>query len=497
MGGIVTPLHWREWNTSLAKHPDRSFANFVVSGIQGGFCIGFNYSHSCKKATRNMQSAKAGQSIVREYLAKECAEGRILGPFIEHSLPQLQVSRLEVVPKHTLGQWRLIVDLSSPEGHSVNDGISKSLCSLSYVSVDTAAKMVARLGRGSLLAKVDIRSAYRMIPIHPDDRWPLGMRWEGSVFVETALPFSLRSAPKLFPAVADALEWIVRQEGVRSIQHYLDDFLIAGPPGGLECDRSLTTLLAAFERLGVPVATQKLEGPTTVLTFLGIEVDTVAMQLRLPQEKLVELRELVASWRNRQLCIKKELQSLTGKLQHACSVVKPGRSFLRRLFELQAGTKKDHHHIPLCSAARSDIMWWHIFLESWNGVSMQPHSSLELTIHHIYTDATGSFGCDAIWGTQWLLYVWPRSFGQKAIATQELLPIIMACMMWGPWWKDSQVVVHCDNQATVCVINSGYSRDKDMMHMMRCLFFIRAYWGIHVRAEHIPGEQSTLADAVS
>ena len=104
------------------------------------------------------------------------------------------------------------MDLSSPDGHSVNDGISRSLCSLTYVSVDTAVKLVEQLGRGTLLAKVDIRSAYRMLPIHPDDRWLLGMCWEGSVFVDTALPFGHRSAPKMFTAVADALEWIIKRE---------------------------------------------------------------------------------------------------------------------------------------------------------------------------------------------------------------------------------------------------------------------------------------------
>ena len=209
-----------------------------------------------------------------------------------------------MVPKHTPGQWRLIVDLSSPAGHSVNDGISRSLCSLTYVSVDTAVKLVEQLGRGTLLAKVDIQSAYRMLPIHPDDRWLLGMRWEGSVFVDTALPFGLRSAPKIFTAVADALEWIVKCEGVSSVIHYLDDFLLAGSPGSLQCARDLNTLLSSFSRLGVPVATQKLEGPTTCLTFLGIEIDTMALQLRLPQVKLVELRALVSTWMGKRSCTK-------------------------------------------------------------------------------------------------------------------------------------------------------------------------------------------------
>ncbi len=199
----------------------------VVSGIHGGFRVGFNYSsHRCKKAKKNMVSAEGRRLVISQYLAKECAEGRVLGPLDEHLFPQIQVSRLGVVPKHTPGQWRLIVDLSSPEGASVNDGFSRSLCSLSYVSVDTAADIVAKTGRGSLLAKIDISNAYRMLPIHPEDRWLLGMRWESSLYVDTVLPFGLCSAPKLFTAVADALEWIVRKEGVEPI---LDDFLIIGP----------------------------------------------------------------------------------------------------------------------------------------------------------------------------------------------------------------------------------------------------------------------------
>ena len=105
----------------------------------------------------------------------------------------------------------------------------------------------------------------------------LGMFWEGALFVDAALPFGLHSASK--NAVADALEWMVGQEGITSLFHYLNDFLIVGSPGSLECSRHLTTLLALFEQLGVPVAMDKLEGPTTSLTFLGIQIDTISMEL--------------------------------------------------------------------------------------------------------------------------------------------------------------------------------------------------------------------------
>jgi hypothetical protein len=154
----------------------------------------------------------------------------------------MQINRFGLIPKKTPGTWRLIVDLSSPEGFSVNDGIEVPRCSLRYMSVEDALAMVKQLSQGTLLAKVDLQKAYRIIPVHPTDRHLLGMRWEGNIFVDAALPFGLRSAPKIFTAVADAAEWIARQEGVPVIGHYLDDFLIMGRPNSQECGQSLHQL---------------------------------------------------------------------------------------------------------------------------------------------------------------------------------------------------------------------------------------------------------------
>ena len=86
-------------------------------------------------------------------------------------------------------------------------------------------------GQGFQLAKIDIQSAYRNIPVHLEDWNLLGMVWENSLFIGTTLPFGLRSAPKIFTAVADAAEWIARQQEVATILHYLDDFLVIGHQG--------------------------------------------------------------------------------------------------------------------------------------------------------------------------------------------------------------------------------------------------------------------------
>ena len=279
--------------------------------------------------------------------------------------------------------------------------------------------------------------------------------------------------------------------------HYLDDFLVAGAPGSSQCYRALSMLLQCLDWLGFPIAQEKLEGPTTEITFLRIEIDTDALVLCLPGRKLASLKALISSWKDHRSCRKVELQSLAGKLQHTCKVVRPGRSFLRRVFQLLKGTHHAHHHIWINWALRSDLAWWDLFLESWNGVSMLRPVRLLVADHHLYSDASGGFGCVAIWSSLWLQFTSPQSYYGVAIAPKELIPIVMACLVWGRSWQGQVVHAHCDNEVVVAVLNSGYSKDDQSMHLVRCLFFILATWDISLMAVHIPGGLNIVADAIS
>ena len=285
------PLQWEVWQEAMASHPDREFMEYIITGLSEGFRIGYDYQgHKCKGCEDNMKSAKEHPQVVDDYIMKECLAGGLLGPLDPQMLTEVQVSRFGVIPKSEPGSWRLILDLSSPEGRSVNDGINSGSCSLSYIMVDDAVRAIMSLGEGAMLAKVDIKSVYRIIPVHPEDRPLLGMRWREALYVDSALPFGLRSAPKIFNSVADALEWKLKHMGIQQIFHYLDDLLIVAPPHSPRCKEELQILLQCFDSLGVPVAGQKLEGPTDCLTFLGIELDTTHMIQRLPLHKLRELK---------------------------------------------------------------------------------------------------------------------------------------------------------------------------------------------------------------
>lgn len=146
-------------------------------------------------------------TIVRDYLAKEVALGRIIGPLEPGMYPlDIHINRFRVIPKsHQSGKWRLIVDLSHPKGNSIHDGIEPDLCSLLYVSINDAVTKVLKKGKGTMLAKLDLESAYRVVPVHPQDCHLLGMQWDGKLYVDTALLFGLRSVPKIITALADGL----------------------------------------------------------------------------------------------------------------------------------------------------------------------------------------------------------------------------------------------------------------------------------------------------
>ena len=117
--------------------------------------------------TYNMPSAREHPEVVQQYLADELAKNRFLGPFPPGQIEDIHVNRFGVIPKGHTSKWRLITDLSFPEGLSLNNVIDLGFCSLTYTSVDDVALIVSRLRKGTLMAKIDIEAAYRLLPIHP------------------------------------------------------------------------------------------------------------------------------------------------------------------------------------------------------------------------------------------------------------------------------------------------------------------------------------------
>ena len=494
---IVTPLSLTAWAQSLHSHPDKGFTNFVIAGLANGFRIGFNPALvSLGSAHSNMRSALDHPQTVSEYLSGEKATGRI--GTLPTPISPLQISPFGVIPKKSKpGKWRLIIDLSSPEGHSVNDGIEKALCSISYVKIDQVEKAVLSLPPGALMAKIDVKHAYRNVPVHPDDRHLLAMQWDGEILVDKVLPFGLRSAPFIFTVIADALQWIIEQNGAQPIFHYLDDYITVGPPDSPQCRNNLTIIKTTCKNLGVPLEESKSEGPTPCITFLGLELDSIARIIRLPDDKLARLCQSLQEWGNIKATRKRNLLSLISHLQHAAKVVRQGRSFLRRLIDLASMVNHLDGFIRLNIPARSDIMWWRTFAKHWNGTSMLYEDRLHHPHIHVFSDASGLWGCAAFSGKTWFQYKWPSEKSGWHIAAKEMTPIVIAALLWGKDWQGLSVRFHSDNMAVVALLNSGAVKDNSLMHLMRCLTFVAAKCNFIFSSVHIRGTDNVRADALS
>ena len=152
-------------------------------------------------------------------LQKEINFGRVAGPYLFPPLPNFQCHPVGVVSKRHSCEWLTMYHLSYPQGDSINDYIPNDPYSLSYVRVDNTINIIWSLGRGAFMAKTDPKSAFRLIPIHPDDWSFLGIYWQSQYCVDMYLPFGLHSAPFLFKQLSNALEWMLNTTSTSSMSY--------------------------------------------------------------------------------------------------------------------------------------------------------------------------------------------------------------------------------------------------------------------------------------
>ena len=192
----ATPVCIHNLAQELMNHPDRQFASDLVHDLQFGCCIGYPGPRH-HRITLNLKSTLLHPDAVTEALLKEVSRGHTAGPFSSLPLPTLQCSPLGLVLEKD-GSWHIIMDLSSPRGSFINDFISKEGYTLHYATFDHTLALVSSFGTGALVAKLDLKHAFRLCPVSPSDGDLLGMHWQGKFYVNLCLPFGLHSSPFLF-----------------------------------------------------------------------------------------------------------------------------------------------------------------------------------------------------------------------------------------------------------------------------------------------------------
>ena len=221
----------------------------------------------------------------------------------------------------------------------------------------------------------------------------------------------------------------------------------------------------------------------------------------LPQEKLSRLNTTILQWMRVPPSVtprgsgkKRDLLSLIGLLNHAASVVRPGRAYLRSFINAAATVTDLDHWVHLNREARADLTWWHTFLNVWNGTSIMPPPDPTVIV---VSDSSGSWGCGAAYRHLWFQLQWPKDWANTPIAPKELVPIVVAVSLWGPYWSDRRVCFLCDNAAVVAAVNKGAARDSTLFHLLRILALVTAILDISIVAKHLPGAQNASADTLS
>lgn len=441
----------------------------------------------------NHASARPGSPLYNQATEQILKEIQ-MGNYELVSQPPEIVSPIGVIPKPD-GGVRLIHDCSLPKGQSVNDYCT-SEWNLKFASVDDAAALIEE---GYYMAKVDLKSAYRSVPISKHSQRVTGLKWQfGSqtVFLkDTKLCFGSRLAPGIFHRLTQAVKRMLKRHGIKATVVYLDDFFITAPTFN-DCMQSLNLVVGLLRKLGFHINWNKVVDPTTKITFLGIEIDSLAMCLRLPDEKLVQIRTELAAFQNRTRASKKQLQSLAGKLNFCASVVYGGRVFSRRIIDTINLLKADNHKIKLTGCIRADIAWWQAFMSTFNGRSMLLDRK---PIQSVFTDSC-KIAAGGHYKGDWYYLNWELDWplvSNLHINSKELLAVYLAVLRWAPLWRNKRIYIQSDNITTVAAINRGTSKNPFIMCFLRHMFWLSANYNFHISARFIRGVSNTVADAVS
>lgn len=493
----VKPVLNIERFDQLLQTYDRQKRNALIdrlsNGVETGYCGPYENVH-----IPNLVSASKRPEIMRSLLNKEVEKGRILGPYPHPPFSTQRINAMGFVPKKEPNQYRMIVDLSQPEGNSVNFHIDRAESQVFYPSVQSAIDLILALheqGKQPTLAKVDIKSAFRLLPLAPSQFPLMGLSLDNQYYVDAFLPMGGASSCRIFQEFSDAVAHIAKVQGnIDDLVNYLDDFLLVSP-GSRKSAIDLQSFQNLAADIGLPLAPEKMDGPAHVLTFLGIELDCLNLEARLPPDKIAKAQKLIKSLLEREKTHVKQIESLHGYLNYCAAIIPAGRAFLRSLSRLLRSRSK---WITIPMQVRMDLQIWLDFLIQFNGRSMFVHSRWDgPSVLHLETDSSGSWGCGAVFGDSYFALPWPQEVPRSNLSLLEFYPIVIATFIWQDSMRNKRIKIWCDNQATVAIINDLKSQNLTIMKLVRIFALHCLNNNIWFQAQFLPGKINVGPDALS
>lgn len=500
---IKTKMNVSFLETELENYADKE----VLEYFKYGWPIGMSHKLSNSRVCSNHKSAVDYPIQIGGYVNTQLSEGSIIGPFKNNPFSShFFVAPLSSVEKRDSHDRRILSDLSFPPGRSINDRIPKKeylgeTFILRFATVDSLVNLIKEKLRENkqeqiLLFKKDLRNAYRQLRIDPGDINAMGILWQNNLYFDLAAVMGLSTSALMCQRTTEAILHVYKNRGYNAAA-ILDD--IASAEFVSQADKAYEKLGWVIHKSGLEEKVSKSQAPSTIMTFMGVQFDTVKLTLQVTQDRLVEILELVRSWLDKKEATRREVESLFGKLNFIAAVVRPGRIFTSRILLFLRGLPRSgSHKVP--KDLLKDVAWWEKFLPIYNGISMMSVEEWSEPDSIFASDAC-LVGCGAWYAEKQLFFhtEFPKFIKQLKlhINALEMLTIVVSAKLWGKFWSGRKILVKCDNESTVIIINTGRSRDPFLQACLRELILMAGRHSFEIRACHIPGVSNRIPDELS
>ena len=490
----------------------------IVQYLEYGFPLGLQELPDLLSSQRNHGSAYSFFPHVDKFISDEVVKGGIAGPFPKSPWWGTVISPMMTAPKKPDSR-RTVFDATFGE-KSLNNATPTDFylgqpCIYTFPKIDDFRRLVLRCGRGCYLWKRDLSRFFLQIPLDPTEYQRVGLIWRGLYFFFVGLAFGLRHSGLQGQKLTDSLAWIHRRSGLDTdeeqmynVVNYSDDL------GGVESDKhraieSFTQLKRLLDDLGLEESVKKAEAPNTQMTYLGVMFDSESMSMRVPPDKLAEIKSEIGKWVKKTTITKQNLQSLLGKLFWVARVIRYARVFMGRLLQQlrSMSSMTDKSKVTLTDESRKDLKWWRTYLDHFNGIQMIVEEDpfpleLEQMLDRPYDLCAGDatpMGCGAWHGTQYWCREFPRDLQDPSIGIhlKEFWTVIVSARLWGNYWSGRSVTIFCDNDAVVDTINHRKPKDAALLSLLREFLYIVVTMKFFPVVRKIGTKENHLADHIS
>ena len=457
--------------------------------LEFGFPVGYMGNQPPDTKATNHSSATNFPSHVDKFIRTELEHKAIMGPF-ENSpfTPWYRTNPLMTRPKRDSQDRRVILDLSYPEGASVNAQIPcQSLLNATFkLRLPTPKQLADRiitLGPGCHLFKIDLSRAYRQLRSDPRD-WPfLGISWAGGRYVDAAIPFGLRHGASACQRTSEAVSTITFHKCQAVTLPYVDD--TAGSSLPHQSQAHYRGTLETMDELGLQVAPAKCQAPSTEMEWIGVSYNTVDMTMQIAPTKVAEAAGMCRAFLASISMTRHEMQSFMGKVLHTTKCTTAARRFTNRLLDFLRSLPNKGDKL-ITHEARLDALWLATFLQAFNGLTLiKPPIAGVVAFVDACPEGIGGH-CPTV---GYYAQALPHSFQQLqfSISSVECFNMLVGTRRWIQSWRGQVVLLFSDNWAAVCAANSGRANDPLIRASIRELWWLCAYHDVELIIRHRPG----------